>query len=189
MLHLCCNTLHGFFSDTGKLERTFRRTDVRFHDVCDSSISITKNYSTATQSELVTGGVCFMNRPMKFGEEVHIRGKYASLNLKGFKEHISLKIGLTEIDPDQIRSSINKKEASRSTFYSVNCVPEEDEGPSESFHLRLSLRDRNASRCRLETRLNEDQPEYFPDLKVPINGSLWLAIDLYRIKSIMISDN
>lgn len=130
-----------------------------------------------------------MNRPMKFGEEVHIRGKHAPLYLKGFKEHIYLKIGLTEIDPDQIRSSMNKKEASRSTFETVNCVPEEDEGPLDSFHLRLSLRDRNASRCRLETRLNEDEPEYFPEFKVPINGSLWLAIDLYRIISIIISDN
>lgn len=128
-----------------------------------------------------------MNRPMEFGEEVHIRGEYTSLNLKDFKEQINLEIGLTEIDPDQYRSSMNKKEASRSTFKLVNCIPEEDEGPSESFHLRLSLRVKNESMCGLEIRLNEDQPVQFLYSKVPSNGSLWLAIDLYGIKSIIIS--
>lgn len=36
----------------------------------------------ATQAEMYTGGVCFMNHPMKFGEEVHIRGKHTSLELR-----------------------------------------------------------------------------------------------------------
>lgn len=175
--------------DTEKLERFFRRTDVRFHDVCDSSISITNDSTTATQAKTYTGGVCFMNRPMNFGEEVHIRGKHTSLHLKDFKEEINLEIGLTEIDPDHICSSMNKKEASMSTFKSVNCIPEEDEVPSESFHLRLSLHERNESMCRLEMRLNEDQSVRFLYSKVPINGSLWLAIDLYGIKSITISQN
>lgn len=130
-----------------------------------------------------------MNRPMEFGEEVHIRGKHTSLNLKDFKEKINLEIGLTEIDPDQIRSSMNKKDASMSKFNRVNCIPEENEGSSENFHLRLFLRYKNASHCRLEIRLIEDQPVQFLYSNVPISGSLWLAIDLYGIKSINISHN
>lgn len=180
------NTLHGFLSDTEKLERKFRLTpDVRFHDVCDSSISFTNNYSTASQPESYTGGVCFMNRPMKFGE-VHIRGKHTSIYLKNHKEEINLEIGLTEIDPDQIRSSVNKRYASMSNLELVNCIPEENEGLLENFHLRLFLRNKNASQCRLEMRLNNDQPKDILS-DVPINGSLWLAIDLHGINSITIS--
>lgn len=69
------NIYYVFLSDTENSEKSIRRTGVRFHDVCDSSISITNCYTTATQAELYAGGVCFMNQPMKFGEEVHIREK------------------------------------------------------------------------------------------------------------------
>lgn len=84
-----------------------------------------------------------MNCFMKFGEEVYICGKYVFLNLKGFKEYIFLKMGLIEIDLDQICFLINKKEVSRSIFYLVNCVLEEDEGFLESFYFCLFLCDRN----------------------------------------------
>lgn len=90
----------------------------------------------ATQAEMYTGGVCFMNHPMKFGE-VHIRGKHTSLELR---QKQILEIGLTNINPKTIRSSVNKKDASRSTFKIVNCIPNENEGISESFHLCISLR-------------------------------------------------
>lgn len=87
---------------------------------------ISDDRATAPQTEMYTGGVCFMNWPMQFGEEVHIRREHSSLNLKDFKDKINLEIGLTEIDPDEIRSSINKKDASRSTFRLLNCVPDEN---------------------------------------------------------------
>lgn len=101
--------------------------------------------ATAIQTEMYIGGVCFMNRPMQFGEEVHIRREHTPLNLKDFKDKINLEIGLTEIDPDEIRSSINKKDASRSTFKLVNCIPEENEETSENFHLRITLCQKNHS--------------------------------------------
>lgn len=130
-----------------------------------------------------------MNRPMEFGEDVHIRGKHTALKLKDFTEHIHLEIGLTEIDPDQIRSSMNKKDASRRTFKLVNCVTEENEGTSENFHLRMTLCKKKSFLCALAICLNEDQYDELPYKKKTNFGRLWLAIDLHGIKSITISNN
>lgn len=128
-----------------------------------------------------------MNRPMEFGEEVHIRGKHTSLKLKDFTEHINLKIGLTEINPAQICFSMNKKDASRSSFKLVNCVPEENEGTSENFHLCMTLCKNESLSCALAICLNEEQYEFTYEEKNNF-GRLWLAIDLYGIKSITISN-
>lgn len=187
-----CNFKSIFSENRGDKERTdrnIRRAITTFHDVCDSSIMISDDRTSATQTEMYTGGVCFMNRPMQFGEEVHIRGEHTSLNLKDFKDKINLKIGLTEIDPDGIRSSINKRDASRSTFKLVNCVPEENEETSGNFHLRITLCQKKSCPCALAICLNENQHVEFQYSKKPNFGRLWLAVDLYGIKSIMISDN
>lgn len=140
----------------------------------------------ATQAEMYTGGVCFMNHPMEFGEEVHIRGKHTSLELR---QKQILEIGLTKINPKQIRSSVNKKDASRSTFKIVNCIPNENEGISENFHLCISLRQKTSRLCTLEICLNEDQYDQLLYSKASIHDCLWLAIDPHGIKSIMISHN
>lgn len=180
------NIYYVFLSDTINSERSIRRTGVRFHDVCDSGISITNYYTTATQEELYAGGVCFMNQPMKFGAEVHIRGNHTSLELK--QEQI-LEIGLTNMNPEKIRSSENKKDASRSAFKLVNCIPNENEGISENFHLCISLLKENAFECTLDICLNEDQHHELLYSKTSIHDLLWLAIGLHGIKSIMISSN
>lgn len=175
---------HG---DTQRTDRRNRREETTFHDVCDSSIRISDDCKTATQKQLYTGGVCFMNRPMEFEEEVHIRGKYTSLKLKNLKERINLKIGLTNINPKNIRSSMDKKNDSRSTFQPVNCIPEENNGISENFHLRISLSRKTSFLCTLAICLNENQQDELLYSKVSIHNPLWLAIDLDGIESIMIS--
>lgn len=183
------NIYYDCLSDTENSERSIRRTGVRFHDVCDSGISITNHYTTATNTELNTGGVCFMNQPMKFGEEVHIRGIHTSLELK---QKAILEIGLTNINPEKIRFSENKKinlKASKSAFKEVNCIPDNNEGKSECFHLCISLLRKNSFECTLDMCLNEDQHVELCYKKPSIHDHLWLAIDLHGIKLIMISTN
>lgn len=175
---------HG---DTQRTDRSNRREETTFHDVCDSSIRISDDCTTATQKELYIGGVCFMNRPMEFEEEVHIRGKYTSLNLKNHTERINLKIGLTNRDPEKIRSSMDKKDDSRSDLKTVNCIPEENNGISEKFHLLISLCRKTSFVCTLAICLNENQQDELVYKNVSIHDPLWLAIDLDGIESIMIS--
>lgn len=180
---------YDFLSDTENSERSIRRTGVRFHDVCDSGISITNHYTTATQTELNTGGVCFMNQPMKFGEEVHIRGIHTSLELK---QNAILEIGLTNLNPEKIRFSEDKKiklKASKSAFKLVNWIPDNNEGISEYFHLCISLLRKDSFECTLDICLNEDQHVELCYKKTSIHDLLWLAIELHGIKSIMISTN
>lgn len=185
-----CNSIsfllehHG---DTQRTDRSNRREETTFHDVCDSGIRISDDCTTATQKELYIGGVCFMNRPMEFEEEVHIRGKYTSLNIKNHTERINLKIGLTNRDPEKIRSSMDKKDDSRSDLKTVNCIPEENNGISEKFHLLISLCRKTSFVCTLAICLNENQQDELVYTNVSIHDPLWLAIDLDGIESIMIS--
>lgn len=185
-----CNSISFLLehhSDTQRTDRSNRREETIFHDVCDSSIRISDDCTMATQKQLYTGGVCFMNRPMEFGEEVHIRGIYTSLNLKNLRERIYLKIGLTNIDPEKIRSSMDKKDDSRSIFKPVNCIPEENNGISEKFHLLISLCGNTSFVCTLAICLNENQHDELLYSNVSIHDPLWLAIDLDGIETIMIS--
>lgn len=161
-------------------QKSIQYTDVIFHDVCDEGIKILENGTRATQDILYRGYVCFMNRPLKPGDEVHLRGKHIKDNLKN-KKHAYIRIGLTNNAP--IRNSIN----SGITFRDVNCVQESCPGKClEWFHLRIKLHD--SVECALMTNLNDtEQNIYIYPAVAAKFGPFWLAINLYGIKSIKIS--
>lgn len=100
--------------------------------------------TTATQAKLYRSGVCFMNRPLTLKDEVHIHGK--PTDFMRHKDHAEVRIGLTNEDPDKIRSSTSKMEACGSTLSKVDEDPEHYVEISFSeFHLCISLRrDQNA---------------------------------------------
>lgn len=122
-----------------------------------------------------------MNRPLKPGDEVHLRGKHIEDNLKHHKEHAHIRIGLTNSAP--IRNSIK----SRITFRDINCVQELCPGKYfEWFHLRIKLHD--SIGCALMTSLNDTERNNSIYPTVAAIGPFWLAINPYGIKSIYISN-
>lgn len=170
-----------FHADVQKIQRSIQYTDVIFHDVCDEGITISENGTRATQDILYRGYVCFMNRPLKHGDEVHLRGKHIEDNLKHHKEHAHIRIGLTNSAP--IRNSIK----SGITFRDVNCVQELCLGKYfEWFHLRIKLHD--SLGCALMTSLNDTERNITIYPTVAAIGPFWLAINPYGIKSTKISN-
>lgn len=122
-----------------------------------------------------------MNRPLKPGDEVHLRGKHIEDNLKHHKEHAHIRIGLTNSAP--IRNSIK----SGITFRDVNCVQELCLGKYfEWFHLRIKLHD--SLGCARMTSLNDTERNITIYPTVAAIGPFWLAINPYGIKSIKISN-
>lgn len=169
-----------FHAYVQQIHRSIQYTDVIFHDVYDKGITISENGTRATQDILYRGYVCFMNRPLKPGEEVLLRGDHIEDNLMYHKEHAHIKIGLTNSAP--IYNSIN----SGITFRDVNCVQELCPGKYfEWFHLRIKLHD--SVGCALETCLNGTERNTYTYPAVAAIGPIWLAINPYGIKSIEIS--
>lgn len=122
-----------------------------------------------------------MNRPLKPGDEVHLRGEHIEYNLKYYIERAHIRIGLTNSAPS--RNSIK----SGIVFYKVNCAQEKGPGKCfKRFHLRIKLHD--SLGCALMTNLNDivRNTYFYPTLAA--TGPFWLAINPYGIKSIKISN-
>lgn len=122
-----------------------------------------------------------MNRPLKPGDEVHLRGEHIEQNLKYYIERAHIKIGLTNSAPS--RNSIK----SGIVFREVNCAQEKGPGKCfKRFHLRIKLDD--SLWFALMTNLNDfvQNIYIYPDLAAI--GPVWLAINPYGIKSIKISN-
>lgn len=156
---------------------------MKFHDVCDSDIVIMDDETTATQGKLYRSGVCFMNRPLTLKDEIHVHGR--PTDLMRHKAHAYVRIGLTNKDPDDIRSSESKMEACGSTLKKVEIFPEDNTEISfEEFHLRILLR-RNAT---LSIKLNGTRHFYHSYPEVSTAHPMWLVLQPYGIKSIRISN-
>lgn len=141
--------------------------------------------TTATQAKLYRSGVCFMNRPLTLKDEIQIHGK--PTDFMRHKDHAEVKIGLTNKDPNKIRSSTSKIEACGSILSKVDEDPEHYvEISFNEFHLCISLRrDRNAT---LSLKLNGTRQFYHSYPNVSTADPMWLVIQPYGIKSIKISN-
>lgn len=158
---------------------------IKFHDVCDSSIFIWENNSSASQRLLHAGGVCFMNRPLNLGEEVHIRGSPHHLSIEN-----QISIGLTNQDPKTIIGTENKKKASKCELRFFNyCTCTETKHAykkhcSKEFHIYISL----CQNATLSICFNGTRQEYHSYNDVSTVHPLWLVIEPDRTETICISN-
>lgn len=145
--------------------------NITFHFKHDSGIIIGDNSTLATNRWGIEKRICFMNRPMKPEEEVHIRGGLEN-------EHWScIHIGLTNVDPASIPNEDDKKKAIRSKLQPYNICNYEGHGLCfEPFHLCISL-------CKNATLLIHTigtKHEYLSFPKVSPNDPVWLVIELFE---------
>lgn len=176
------NLLHHeeFHAVIQNILRSIPYTEVKFHDVYDEGINISENGTRATQVYLYRRYVCFMNRPLRPGDEVHLRGEHIEENLKLHREHAYIKIGLTNWAP--FRNSMEGGIA----FQVVNCVQELCPGRFfDWFHLHIKVQASNE--CALKTNLNGTERCIYTFQDVSALRPFWLAINPYGIKSIDIS--
>lgn len=169
-----------------RIEQCTENADIIFHDVCDSSISIRDNSTTAIQKTIRSDGVCFVNRPMTPEEEMHIRGKRFNREIMHIDREAYLQIGLTNNDPENVRKSVNKRKASGSRLELINCIKEKRIGIfSEEFHLCISLCSEHV--CSISICINGTQ-YYYKYPEVSIFKPLWLVIEPYDMESIELSN-
>lgn len=142
-----------------------------FHFKHDRGIIIGDYSTLATNRWGIEKRICFMNRPMKQEEEVHIRGGLEN-------EHWScIHIGLTNVDPATIPNEEDKKKAIRCKLQPYNICNYEGHGLCfEPFHLCISL-------CKNATLLIHTigtKREYLSFPKVSPNDPVWLVIELFE---------
>lgn len=156
---------------------------MKFHQVYDSCILIGHNHTSAFHISSESG-LCFMDRPLRLDEKVHIRGIHQACN--GI--HLTIaNIGLTDINPDTIHESEEKKQIIRDALKPVYCIDKHDKQGDchwwENFHLCITLcPNATLSLCRNDTEeINyhyQTVSDYHP---------LWLVIELSGFDSIWIS--
>lgn len=149
-----------------------------FHFKHDPGIIIGDNSTLATNRWGIEKRICFMNRPMKPEEEVHIRGGLEN-------EHWScIHIGLTNVDPATIHNEDDKKKAIRSKLQPYNICNYEGHGLCfEPFHLCISL----CENAKLLIHTIGTKHKYLSFPKVSPNDPVWLVIELFERGVIWIS--
>lgn len=154
---------------------------IRFHEVCDPEIMMHDNYTTAKQSNPYGDGMCFMNRPMKLEELIHIYGHFCSNG--SFREsRPKIKIGLTNTDPEEIREAVHQKKYYVRGLEEIKCFSDDT---TDFFHIYICL----CSNATLSICVN-GFPEYiYKNQEISPFNSIWLVIEPYGIKSIRILNN
>lgn len=171
---------HVFFSE---YHSNTPNTDVKFHDVCDSDIEIKDDGTLAFKIQFDQNGVCFMNRPMTYEDEVYLHGSQSLSDLIYIRNQECIGIGLTNKNPEHLRSSENKMEVFESPLQQVQ-VFQEGLFSSRKFALRIALR-RNA---RLSMILNGNNRFHLSYPEVSTKSDIWLVIQPNAINSIKISN-
>lgn len=124
-----------------------------------------------------------MNRPMTYIDGIHLHGMQSFSDLLYCRNQPYVGIGLTNKDPNNLRSLESIMDAFRSTLQRVELF-QEGLLSSEEFDLRIALR-RNAT---LSIRLNGNIKSrcYYPE--VSTSCPIWLVIQPIGINSIKISN-
>lgn len=155
---------------------------MKFHRV-SSNISIQHNFTSAFHNS-PESGLCFMDRPLQLLEKVHIRGIHQACSGRHFT---IANIGLTNINPDTIHESEEKKQIIRGELKPVQCIGNNDIPGDrhwwENFHLCITL-------CPNETLslgLNDTEEIQYRYQTVYDYHPLWLVIELSGFDSIWIS--
>lgn len=157
---------------------------IRFHEVCDQGIILYDNFTRAKRSRHNEDGICFMNRPMKLDEKVHIYGltsSYCNAPFKGIRAKI--RIGLTNTDPEQYRKPVYEmKDCSRELKEFV-CFSKDDKA-GDFFHISICLcPDATLSIC-----INEAQNYFYKYEGISPLYPIWLVIEPFEISPIRISE-
>lgn len=180
--------------------------DIRFHSAHGSDISLLHNDTLAITRSMTENGICLMNRPLKIGEKVHLRG---ILNCYIFNHHEyisnypTLKIGITSIPPETIFGTKDIKKAVMEGSYHVH-VPR----CTEAYHQWRSYRCQHRcldcdhlclghpihlciSLCpngSLLVRYNEtDKKDHYRYPEASSNTPLWLVIESSNVGSMWVS--
>lgn len=149
------------------------------------------NFTRATQMQLYGDGICFMNRPMKLYEKIHIHGylipisyvlSYSISHLKDTRANI--KIGLTNTDPEKIRETVRQKKSYTRNLVEINCFSDDDRG-TDFFHICICL----CPSATLSISVNGSKPHFYKCQEISSLYLIWLVIELYGIRSIKISNN
>lgn len=159
-------------SRSGKIEH------IRFHEVCDPEIMMSDGNRTAVQTKPYGGGMLFMNRPLKLGEKIHIRGfSYSKTSLR--ESRPTIKIGLTNTDPEEIREAVQQKKYYVRGLKEIKCFSDYDQ-TTDFFNIYICL-------CPNATLSVNGLQEYFNEnQEISYFKSIWLVIEPYGIDSIKI---
>lgn len=164
--------------------------NIGFHAVCDPCIHIWENSTKATQKyeNLNENVVCFMNRPMEFEEEVHLYGSTHYIPDKSLRKiPAHLKLGLTNIDPNEIHGAKYLKELLQ-VHSEIDCFLDIDRFGIDCTHLCISLYIDDDGDCTLFTRVNgkRDYSHKYPEISP--DSPIWLVIEPYKLNEIEISN-
>lgn len=158
---------------------------IRFHEVCDQDIILYDNFTRAKQSMQYEDRICFMNRPMKLDEKVHIYGLTSSYSNTTLGETgAKIKIGLTNTDPEKFRETVYQMKDYVRGLQGIDCFSE-DGREVGFFHICIFLcPDATLSIC-----VNETQKYFYKYQEISPFYPIWLVIEPYGISPIRISDN
>lgn len=155
--------------------------EIKFHQIHDSSILIQDNFTSACNRSL-TNGLCFMERPLQLQEKVHIRGSYWMYRF-GLKHLTVVNIGLTDINPDTIHDSEEKKQIIRDALKPVQFIGKQDYHRWGNFHLCITL----CPNATLSLCLHDTEELLYHYQTVSDYHPLWLVIELEGCHSMWIS--
>lgn len=183
--------------------------DIRFHSAHGSDISLLHNDTLAIRRGWTENGICLMNRPLKIGEKVHIRGIlncYIDIYGTSIWNHPSLKVSMTSIPPETFFGTNDEKEAVMEGLINVDlprCIEVHHHCPhvhhrfhehdhtclghpclGHPIHLCISL----CPNGSVLVRHNEtDVKDHYRYPEVSSNTPLWLVIKPSNVGSIWIS--
>lgn len=176
--------------------------DIRFHSAHGSDISLLHNDTLAIRRGWTENGICLMNRPLKIGEKVHIRGIFnCYIDIRGRSIwNPSLKVSMTSIPPETFGTK-DEKEAVMEGLINVD-LPCCTEVHHHCHHVHHPFHEHNhtclghpihlcISLCPnglVLVRYNEtDEKDHYRYPEVSSNTPLWLVIIPSNVGSIWIS--
>lgn len=173
--------------DTQLIYQRSGNEDIKIHPAHDSDILLKDNGTLAIKNFKQGNGICFMDRPLKIGEKVQIRGAIYGFNVY----HLlltPLKIGVTNINPETMFAAKYREKAVMGRLHIVNiprnCGTKYKYWYGYPFHLCISLCPNGSLlvSCNLT-----DKKDRYANPEVSINAQLWLVFELLGAGSVWIS--
>lgn len=174
--------------DTQLIYQRSGNEDIKFHPAHDSDILLNDNGTLAIKYLTNGNGICFMDRPLKIGEKVQIRGTAYWCTV----DHSIIspfKIGVTNIHPETMfAAKYREKAAVMGRLHNVNiqwyCGAKNKYWHGYPYHLCISLCPNGSLlvSCNLT-----DKKDRYANPEVSINAQLWLVFKLIGNGSVWIS--
>lgn len=176
--------------DTQLIYQRSGNEDIKFHPAHDSDILLNDNGTLAIKYLTNGNGICFMDRPLKIGEKVQIRGTayWYTVDHSIFSP---FKIGVTNIHPETMfAAKYREKAAVMGRLHNVKiqslwyCGAKYKYWHGYPYHLCISLCPNGSLlvSCNLT-----DKKDRYANPEVSINAQLWLVFKLLGNGSVWIS--